>query len=243
MTDLPRIARVGMRGVLVTFGDMLSDAANLAAIAFRAKIDAMGWPEVTETASTLVSTFIAVDLTQADYADIAARLQDVLAMQDREQAVLPKGRKLWTIPMCLDREVAPQLDDAAFEAGVSRAEARKQLEAAQTRVITLGFAPGQPYLGMLPDTWDIPRQSELTPQVPIGALVLAIRQFVLFATSAPTGWRHVGQTAFKPFDPIRETPVAFTPGDEVRFAPITVSELRELEQGDTFGGADWVALR
>jgi len=242
MTDLPRIARVGMRGVLVTFGDVLSDTANLAAIAFRSKVDAMKWPEVTETASTLVSTFIAVDLTQVDYADIASRLQDLLAAEDWERATPPAGRKLWTIPMCFDPEVAPQLDDAAFEAGVSFAEARKQLEGAQTRVITLGFAPGQPYLGMLSETWDIPRQTELTPQVPIGALVLAIRQFVLFATSAPTGWRHVGQTAFKPFDPIRETPVAFTPGDEIRFAPITVPELRELENGNTLGGADWVAL-
>lgn len=242
MTDTAQIARVGMRGVLVTFGDSLSESANLAAVTFRAAVDAQDWPEVRETASTLVSTYLAVDLVKADYDDLVARLKALLDSRDWHAAALPTGRKLWTLPMCFDPDVAPQLEDAAQVAGVSVSEARAQLAAARTRVITLGFAPGQPYLGLLPDLWDLPRQSELTPQVPVGALVIAIRQFVLFATSAPTGWRHVGQTAFRPFDPDRDMPVAFTPGDEVRFAPITTAELRQLEATDSFGGAEWVLL-
>ena len=239
MSDYPKIARVGLRGVVVTFGETMSDRANLAAIAFRAAVDAAGWAEVEETASTLVSTFLSVDLAIVPYDDIVARLEALLAARDWYCAALPAGRRLWTLPMCFDPDVAPQLENAARAAEVSMTDAVRQLSQARTRVITLGFAPGQPYLGLLPKTWDIPRQSDLTPKVPTGALVIAIRQFVLFATSAPTGWRHVGQTAFRPFDPHRDVPVALSPGDEVRFATITASELTQFEKEcDSMGGAE-----
>ncbi len=243
MNEFPKISHVGLRGVLVTFADGLTETANLAAIAFRAEVDAQGWPEVQETASTLVSTFVSIDLTNVDFDDIVARLRTLLKSFDWQSAQNSSERKIWTIPMCFDAEVAPQLEEAARAAGLSPKEAIAQFCSVQTNVITLGFAPGQPYLGLLPAHWDIPRQSELTPNVPAGALVIAIRQFVLFATSAPTGWRHVGQTAFRPFDPRREMAVAFSPGDAVRFASITVAELNDLTSKNSFGGAEWKPLR
>lgn len=242
MTDFPRIANVGLHGLAVTFAGEMSERANLAAIAFRAALDAEAWSEITETSSTLVSTFLAVDLARQDIEALHARLETLLATQDWYAADLPPGRKLWTLPMCFGTDRAPQLDEAARAAGLSLDAALDSLANSRTRVITVGYAPGQPYLGMLDAAWNIPRQAELTPKVPAGALVLAIRQFVLFTAAMPTGWRHVGQTAFRTFDPNRETPILLTPGDEMRFAPITDSELAELETGDSWGGAEWQAL-
>jgi KipI family sensor histidine kinase inhibitor len=243
MPDTPRISNVGLHGLLVSFASEMSDIANRAAIAFRAAVDANGWPEVTETSSTLVSTYIAVDLTRHGYDAMRDRLETLLASRDWYASDLPPGRKLWTLPMCFGTDRAPQFDDAAQAAGLSGEAALSSLTSARTRVITVGFAPGQPYLGMLEEAWNIPRQSELTPQVPAGALVLAIRQFVLFTAPMPTGWRHVGQTAFRPFDPNRATPIVLTPGDEVRFAPISDTELKDIEAtGDSMGGAEWDAL-
>lgn len=242
MTEYPKIAQVGLSGILVTFGESLSDHANLAAIAFRAAVDAKGWPEVSETASTLVSTFLAVDLVDTPFEGMRARLSTLLQSRDWLSAAPPPGRKLWTIPMCFDAQIAPQLAEAAEAAGLTEGEGRDQLVNARTRIITLGYAPGQPYMGLLPEVWDIPRQQDLTPRVPAGALVIAIRQFVLFTAAMPTGWRHVGQTAFRTFDPDRSVPIAFTPGDEVRFADITAAELAELEAKDSMGGAEWEPL-
>lgn len=243
MTDYPNIRRVGLSGLVVSFGETLTDQVNLAAIAFRDAIDAMDWPEVNETASTLVSTFLSVDLVAVSFEDMHDRLSRLLASRDWTEATPPPGRKLWTLPMCFEPEAAPQLAEAAAAAGLTEASARQQLCAARVRIITLGYAPGQPYMGLLPQTWDIPRQSNLTPRVPAGALVVAIRQFVLFTAAMPTGWRHVGQTAFRPFDPDRETPIVFAPGDEVRFAPISAAELAHLETIDSLGGAAWEPLK
>ena len=71
----------------------------------------------------------------------------------------------------------------------------------EVEVLALGFAPGQPYLGELPGHWALPRRQTLNPQVPQGALVTAVRQFVLFANPSPTGWRQVGRTGFACFRP------------------------------------------
>lgn len=242
MTGFPRIANVGLHGLAVIFAGEMSERANLAAIAFRAALDAQAWPEISETSSTLVSTFLAVDLAVHDHEALRERLETLLTSRDWFAATLPPGRKLWTLPMCFGTERAPQLDEAAHTAGFSHSEAVQSLSNSRTRVITVGYAPGQPYLGMLEPPWNIPRQSELTPQVPAGALVLAIQQLVLFTAAMPTGWRHVGQTAFRTFDPMRETPILLTPGDEIRFAPICDTELAELETGDSLGGAVWEPL-
>ena len=113
----------------------------------------------------------------------------------------------------------------------------RQLSEARLRVTTIGFAPGQPYLGTLPEAWDIPRSAELA-QVPAAALVVAVRQLVLFANASPTGWRHVGQTGLRLFRPESGTPFVLRPGDEVTFAAVTEADFSRIEEAED-GGAEW----
>ncbi len=101
---------------------------------------------------------------------------------------------------------------------------------------TIGFAPGQPYLGELPQAWDIPRQTDLTPRVPEGAVTVAIRQIVLFAVSSPTGWWHLGQTTLQLFRPEAEMPFLLRPGDEVQFDSVDAERFARLGD-DPQGGA------
>ena len=234
-TYVPQVRSVGLDGVLVTFGDRATDAANRAAIAFRGAVDAEGWDDIAESSSTLVSAFFRVDLSVHAFDSIAARLNDVLARADWTKAPLPAG----TVPAGFGGNRAPQLDEAAEAAGLTAKQALRDLTSTRLRVLTLGFAPGQPYLGTLGEDWDIPRQQTLTPNVPAGALVAAVRQLCLFAKDTPTGWRHVGQTAFACVRPAGETPFPLAPGDEVAFAEISERELQRIEanNADGMGGA------
>jgi allophanate hydrolase subunit 1 len=99
-------------------------------------------------------------------------------------------------------------------------------------------------LGELPKNWDIPRQQGLTKSVPAGALIVAIRQLVLFTNASPTGWRHVGQTGFKTFRPSSETPFALSPGDELCFPAVPRAELEKIMAHDStgMGGAETEVL-
>ncbi|MEX0370278.1 MAG: allophanate hydrolase subunit 1 [Tateyamaria sp.] len=226
---------MGLDGVLVTFGDRATDAANRAAIAFRSAVDALAWPDVSESSSTLVSAFFRVDLSSVRFEEFRDQLLDVLNTRDWFAEPLPAGRALWTIPAVFGGERAPQFGEAADAAGLSEQDALQHLTQTRLRVLTLGFAPGQPYLGTLGEAWNIPRQKELTPNVPTGALVAAVRQICLFAKDTPTGWRHVGQSAFACFRPASTTPFPLSPGDEVQFADISAAELSRIEATVTDG--------
>lgn len=238
MSDAPTIKRVGLAGLLVSFGSAMSEPANRAALAFRAAVDAEDWPEVSETMMTLVSVFVAVDLVAVRAETIEERLQEMLAREDWYAAPLPGGRTLWHVPTVYGTDLAPQLEEAAEVAGLDPDDAIRQLSTARVRVLTLGFAPGQPYLGELPEIWDIPRQKGLTKSVPRGALVTAIRQLIVFTGPTPTGWRHVGQTAFRNFNQQAEAPFALSPGDELIFPAIDRAAFDKLAATNSYGAAE-----
>ncbi len=232
----PKIDPLGIDGLRICFGATLSEPANRAALAFRRAVEARALPGVEECATSLTSVHLRFDLRQTDHAQLRAALEALLAERDWSQAPLPQGRKLWRVPAAFGGALGPQLDDAADCAGLSPENAIAMLCAKPLRVQTIGFAPGQPYLGQLPPAWDIPRQTGLTPRVPEGALVVAIRQVVLFPIPTPTGWRHVGQTALRLFRPDQPEPFLLRPGDEVLFERVEADTLARLRD-DADGGA------
>ncbi len=234
--DYPAIRDIGLTGLLVSFAGALSEPANRAALAFRAAVEAAGWDGVAETSTSLVSAFIGYEPLSLDRDDLAARLEGLLRDRDWCAAPLPEGRRHWRIPVVLGgQETGPQFEEAAEAAGLSAAAARDSIAASRTRVLTIGFAPGQPYMGELDQAWDIPRMKTLNPRVPEGALVVAIRQLIVFSRTAPTGWRHIGQTAFRAFRPEADEPFAFRPGDEVSFRLVEAAELEDFRAADATG--------
>ncbi len=237
---LPAIEPLGEGAWLVRFADRLDDAANRACLAYRAALEADRPDDVVETASSLGSVLVRF---RGDGAEVRAELERLLHDGDWSDPPLPPRRR-WTIPCAFGGEDGPQLAEAAAMAGLDEDGAVAALTAAPLRVLTLGFAPGMPYLGILPEAWDLPRQTGLTPRVPEGALVVAVRQLVLFGTEAPTGWRRVGRTAFGCFEPARDRPIALSPGDEIRFRAVPAEAMAELAAADPdrHGGATWEAL-
>ncbi|MDJ1007616.1 MAG: carboxyltransferase domain-containing protein [Paracoccaceae bacterium] len=233
----PVIRAVGIDGFLVSFDDRLSDAANRAALACRAALDAARLPGVEETSTSLASAYVRFDPTETEPDALRGALAAFVGGRDWYRAPLPAGRRLWRIPTVFGGDRGPQLGEAAALAGISEDAAVASIAGTRLRVETIGFAPGQPYLGHLPPCWDIPRQTDLTPRVPVGALTVAIRQLVLFTVSSPTGWRHIGQTAFRAFRPEAERPFVLSPGDEVIFEPVAGAEFQRLETSGADGGA------
>ncbi len=234
-SGFPVVRTAGVNGMLVSFGDQLTEASNRAALAFRAALEERQIEGIGETATSLASVFTRFDPLTISHQRLEGILRDLLATRDWSAAPLPAGRRLWRVPTVYGTDLAPQLDEAAEAAGLGRGQAIERLGTSRVRVLTIGFAPGQPYLGPLGPEWNLPRLQELTPMVPRGALVLAISQFVLFAGPTPTGWRHVGQTAFRCFRPESDAPIALRPGDEMIFDPVDRATYDRLSASDAKG--------
>ena len=174
---------------------------------------------------------------QTSRASIEEGIRERLDERDWYGAALPQGRTLWRIPAVFGGDHGPQLDEVADAAGLTPDDAIADIAATDLRVLALGFAPGQPYLGFLGEHWNIPRQTEVTPEVPRGAVVVAVRQVIPFANAAPTGWRQVGRTAFRCYVKSGAPAIALRAGDTVRFEPVPAKDYARLVESGPLGGA------
>ena len=230
--EFPNMAPEGLDRMVIRFAPRVDLAANRAARAFRAALELAGWPGIEETSVALVTVLVRFDPRVMPHADLQARLAALLA--DRATDAAAPVRR-WTIPCAFGGTCGPDLAEAAALADKTPEAAIRDLET-EVEVLALGFAPGQPCLGELPPHWALPRRERLTPQVPAGALVTAVRQFVLFANPSPTGWRQVGLTGFACFRPGTGIPFPLAPGDRVRFRAVSESRLAQLCADDPMGG-------
>jgi len=57
----------------------------------------------------------------------------------------------------------------------------------------LGFLPGFPYMGILPEALNIPRKDVPLLHVPAGTVAIAGRQTGIYPVDSPGGWYAVGR--------------------------------------------------
>lgn len=235
MTTQPELRPLGVDGILVRFARTLTADANTQALHFKDQMDDARVTGVVEVASSLTSVRIGFDPTQTDRQSVTEAITPLLTAQNTPDT---SPRRLWHIPAAFGPDHAPQLAEAAQLAGVTPEQAIADITAQTTRVLAIGFAPGQPFLGLLPPHWDTPRQSTLTENLPRGALITAVRQLIIWGADAPTGWRHIGQTAFRVYLPETDMPFAFEPGDAVQFVAVADSTFAGIKADtSTNGGA------
>jgi KipI family sensor histidine kinase inhibitor len=112
----------------------------------------------------------------------------------------------------------PDLDEVAQTLGISPA-AVVALHCAQVyRVLMLGFAPGFPYLGPLPEPLQqLPRRATPRKAVPPGSVAIAAGMSGIYPARLPGGWHLIGRTESVMFDPRADPPALLAAGDGVRF--------------------------
>jgi KipI family sensor histidine kinase inhibitor len=76
-------------------------------------------------------------------------------------------------------------------------------------VYMMGFTPGFPYMGKLDDAIVTPRLE--TPRTHVPLTVAIVVRKPAFTRSTPRGWRLIGHTSLKLFDPKSESPFLFSP--------------------------------
>jgi KipI family sensor histidine kinase inhibitor len=99
-------------------------------------------------------------------------------------------------------------------------------------VYMIGFAPGHPYLGDLPQSLTLPRRKDPRLKVEAGTIAIAVGMTVVYPFDNPCGWHVIGQTPLRLFDQRRSPPNLLAAGDLVRFQPISIAEFRRLSAAD-----------
>lgn len=107
------------------------------------------------------------------------------------------------------------------------------------RAAFCGFAPGFAYLvGGDPRLLEVPRLASPRTVVPAGSVALAGGFSAVYPGESPGGWRLLGRTGARLWDPSRAQPALVAPGDTVRFRPVRERvEARGRRRGTAPGGA------
>ena len=128
------------------------------------------------------------------------------------------------VPICYEREFAPDLAEVAAAAKVTPEEAVALHAGSEVRVLMIGFAPGHPYMAGLNPKLAVPRRATPRAVVPAGSVAIANDQAVVYPYAISGGWNIIGRTPLAVFDAHREEPSLFGAGDRVRFKPISRAE-------------------
>lgn len=123
------------------------------------------------------------------------------------------------VPVVYGGEEGPDLDAFAASKSLSIAEVIARHTAPLYSVAAVGAMPGFVYLSGLDPTLSAPRLSTPRSGVPKGSVIIGGTQAGIMPVTAPSGWHILGRTALDLFDPTRERPALFRPGDRIRFVP------------------------
>jgi KipI family sensor histidine kinase inhibitor len=226
-----RFLHCGDRALAVEFGDRIDRALSDRVLRLRDSIQASSIPGVVETVPTFRSLLVLYDPLITESANLITAIEAV-----RDQgAAPPRTARLWRIPACYDVSHAADLLEVAERTGQSPSEIIRTHAETEFHVYMVGFAPGHPYMGDLPDSLALPRRKDPRVKVPVGSIAISGNLSVIYPVESPGGWHLIGATPVRLFDAAATQPSLLTPGDKVRFNPISAAEFEEIRAAAAVG--------
>jgi KipI family sensor histidine kinase inhibitor len=204
------------RSLLITFGDAISDEAHRQVSGLCRRL--AGARGVLNLHPAFASVLIDFDPRLRTHGELEALV--VGAMEEGGGEAEPaEASRVVEIPVCYGGEGGPDLEDVARHCGMSAARVVELHAAAEYLVYFVGFSTCFPYLGGLPAELATPRLPAPRKHVPEGSVAIGGSQAGVYPLASPGGWRLIGQTSLRLFDPQGSPPGLLRMDDRVRFVP------------------------
>ena len=158
--------------------------------------------------------------------DLKSKVADLYKRLDKTR--LPEPRTI-KIPVVYGGEHGPDLEWVADYHSLSEEEIIGYHTQPTYRVYMIGFTPGYPYLGEVPDNIVTPRRKTPRTRVPKGSVGIAQKQTGIYSVDSPGGWQIIGWTPLTLFEPQRQTPSLLVMGDRVQFYAIPEKEAAQWQ--------------
>jgi inhibitor of KinA len=196
-------------------------AAEPLALALAEQLRARKLPWVVDVVQAYTSVAVFFDPGQVDGRQVQKELAS-LQLQGQTYS-----GQLHQIPCCY--ELGLDLERIAQATGLEVKEVIKRHVEQVYTVYAIGFCPGFPYLGYLPQALaGVPRLPSPRVQVEPGSVGLTGRQTGIYTEARPGGWNIVGRTPLELVN-VAEGYFPLRTGDRMQFRSITKEEYRELE--------------
>jgi KipI family sensor histidine kinase inhibitor len=215
---------MGDRGLLLELGDEIGSEVNEKVRRMTLAIRVEAIEGIVETVPTFRSLLIFYNPLILSIDDLKKRLEKI--EKGLQHTPFPEP-KLTQIPALYGGFYGPDLEEVAKYHQISPEEVIQLHCSKPYFIYMIGFMPGFPYMGELPEALITPRLKTPRLSVPAGSVAIAQRQTGIYPMESPGGWQIIGRTPVKLFNPDREPPALLQMGDLVQFFPITEKEFKE----------------
>jgi KipI family sensor histidine kinase inhibitor len=212
-----KMVRASDSSLLIVFGDEISTDLHHRVMAMFHAIRAMNDARIRNLHPGYASLLIDFDPLQMSYVELSAWMESIANMPD---VVGGHEAGAIDIPVCYDAEFGLDLLDVASHTRMSPEEVIRVHSSATYVVYFLGFSPGFGYFGGLPPCLHTPRLATPRAFVAAGAVGIAGSQTGIYPIGSPGGWRLIGRTPLRMFNPDATPPTRLQPGNLVKFSAI-----------------------
>lgn len=226
MENSVRFLFSGDSALVIEFGNEISVDINKKIRKMMDDIKKENIDGIVELVPTYCSLLINYDVLKIDYNTLVEKLKTFLN-NDLETA---EGEEvtLVEIPTLYNDEVGPDLSYVAEHNKLSKEEVIKIHTGTDYLVYMLGFMPGFTYLGGMSEKIATPRLESPRLQIYPGSVGIAGKQTGMYPSMSPGGWRIIGRTPLKLYNPDSDTPVYISSGDYVRYVSILEEEYNDI---------------
>ncbi|MDI3481938.1 MAG: inhibitor of KinA [Tepidanaerobacteraceae bacterium] len=225
MYKIPRILPAGDKAVVVEYGNEISEECNNRVLNLYHALKARNAGGITSLIPTYRSVLIKYDPLELDVEELVG----LIAESDMSSGQQDFQPKVIEIPVAYGGEFGPDLDFVAEYHSMTPEEVIKIHTGSAYRIYMLGFTMGFAYLGGMSEKIATPRLEKPRTEIPAGSVGIAGSQTGIYPVTSPGGWRLIGKTPVKLYDPSRGNPILLEAGNYIKFVRITADEFHEIE--------------
>lgn len=216
----------GDSALVIEFGNEISVDINKKIRKMMDDIKKENIDGIVELVPTYCSLLINYDVLKIDYNTLVEKLKTFL--NNNLETAEGEEVTLIEIPTLYNDEVGADLSYVAEHNKLSKEEVIKIHTGTDYLVYMLGFMPGFTYLGGMSEKIATPRLESPRLQIYPGSVGIAGKQTGMYPSMSPGGWRIIGRTPLKLYNPDSDTPVYISSGDYVRYVSISEEEYNDI---------------
>ncbi|HTP52145.1 MAG TPA: 5-oxoprolinase subunit PxpB [Anaeromyxobacteraceae bacterium] len=224
-----RVLAEGEGGLVFEFGDAIDPAVNARVHRLAEAVRRGLGRDVLEVVPTYRSLLVLFDPLQVRRERLSLAIEALVPGLLLEEGPTRAARVV-RVPVCYGGARGPDLEFVAAHNRIPAEEVVALHASASYLVFMLGFTPGFPYLGGMSGRIAAPRLPTPRTRIPAGSVGIAGAQTGIYPVESPGGWRLIGQTPLRLFDPRRSPPFLLSAGDRLRFFPVEEREWADVAE-------------
>jgi len=225
--DKPLYRIMGDRSLIVELGDKINPEINRKVSALTALLEGNPLDGLIDIVPAYRSILVVYQPLKTNVKTLKKWIDGI---QEKVMEIHPPEPETIDIPAIYGGKYGPDLEWVAQYHKITPEEVIRLHTVNTYHVYMIGFMPGFPYMGELPEGLETPRKETPRTAIPEGSVGIAQRQTGIYPVVSPGGWQIIGWSPLNLFNPNQDPPALLKSGNMVRFLQIDEEDFRNWKK-------------